>query len=520
MPQPGLFSFLGARAARPRGRPAHPGAARGADPLEVVAEQAAEAVVDRREQAAGDEDPRLGDRVAVGVERRRRPGRAGSRSAKKSCTSRICAAHRLRDHRVLGGLGQRLDPEVDEPELRALRHVGVDDRAQAARRDPSASASSAISRKLPPGLVEAGEVEVALRAEVAVEDRLGDPRLARDLGRRRAAVARARRRRGRRCRAPPAAARRRASRAASRSAELIRRPRRTSGAGRLVVRLRTWCRVDERDHRADERRSAPQPRARGGSRSRTRAGRGSPAARQLVDARGDDRAHDAIPSEPPTWRTLFSTAEPTPALSGRTDRIAAAVVGAIVSRHADAAEDHRRQERPRRSRAPRARENRRASPRAAIMPAVTIGRASRSGRRACPASGAMRMIRIVHGRNAAPACDRRVAEDLLDVERDVEEDAEHRERRRAASPCSRRRSVRFRKSDRSSIGSRWCSSSRMNATSATAAIANEAEDPRRRPAVVVRLDQPVAEREQADRGGDEAGDVGPLLARGVAATRR
>ena len=37
------------------------------------------------------------------------------------------------------------------------------------------------------------------------------------------------------------------------------------------------------------------------------------------------------------------------------------------------------------------------------------------------------MISSVQGRNDAPACDRRVAEDLLDVERDVEEDAEHRE---------------------------------------------------------------------------------------------
>ena len=52
-----------------------------------------------------------------------------------------------------------------------------------------ASASSENSRKLPPRLVEAREVEVALRAEVPVEDRLGDPGLAGDLGRRRAAVA-------------------------------------------------------------------------------------------------------------------------------------------------------------------------------------------------------------------------------------------------------------------------------------------------------------------------------------------
>ena len=45
----------------------------------------------------------------------------------------------------------------------------------------------------------------------------------------------------------------------------------------------------------------------------------------------DDRAGDAIPSEPPTWRMLFRTAEPTPAWSRGTELIAAAVVGVIVS---------------------------------------------------------------------------------------------------------------------------------------------------------------------------------------------
>ena len=38
----------------------------------------------------------------------------------------------------------------------------------------------------------------------------------------------------------------------------------------------------------------------------------------------------AMPSEPPTWRMLLITAEPTPALSTGTELIAAAVVGAIV----------------------------------------------------------------------------------------------------------------------------------------------------------------------------------------------
>ena len=37
------------------------------------------------------------------------------------------------------------------------------------------------------------------------------------------------------------------------------------------------------------------------------------------------------------------------------------------------------------------------------------------------------MISTVHGRNDGARLDRRVAEDVLEVERDVEEDAEHRE---------------------------------------------------------------------------------------------
>src|SRR2546429_7668807 len=39
----------------------------------------------------------------------------------------------------------------------------------------------------------------------------------------------------------------------------------------------------------------------------------------------------AMPSEPPTWRMLLMTAEPTPALATGTDPIAAAVVGVITS---------------------------------------------------------------------------------------------------------------------------------------------------------------------------------------------
>ena len=54
----------------------------------------------------------------------------------------------------------------------------------------------------------------------------------------------------------------------------------------------------------------------------------------------------AIPSEPPTCRAEFSTAEPTPALSTATALIAAAVTGVIVSAHPDAADQQAGQQRP------------------------------------------------------------------------------------------------------------------------------------------------------------------------------
>ena len=64
----------------------------------------------------------------------------------------------------------------------------------------------------------------------------------------------------------------------------------------------------------------------------------------------------AIPIEPPTWRDAFRTAEPTPDLSTGTDRIAAAALGVIVERHAEAAEQEARAGGSRRSRRASSRE--------------------------------------------------------------------------------------------------------------------------------------------------------------------
>ena len=129
------------------------------------------------------------------------------------------------------------------------------------------------------------------------------------------------RRRGRRCRAPPPPLppRRRGHRADAHAGSF-------DGFGSC----RYWRMVAMRDHRAgegDHRRDLERV-VEAGERTRRRladrvGGRAAPAATIAPMI--------AIPSEPPTWRKLFSTAEPTPALSTGTEPIAAAVVGVIVS---------------------------------------------------------------------------------------------------------------------------------------------------------------------------------------------
>jgi hypothetical protein len=48
-----------------RGLTGHPGSAGGDDVVELVADEVAQAAVDRRQQAERDEDPRLGVRVPL-----------------------------------------------------------------------------------------------------------------------------------------------------------------------------------------------------------------------------------------------------------------------------------------------------------------------------------------------------------------------------------------------------------------------------------------------------------------------
>ena len=129
-----------------------------------------------------------------------------------------------------------------------------------------------------------------------------------------------------------------------------------------------------------------------------------------------------------------------------------------------------------------------------------------------PAIGATRMIRIVIGRNAAPGLHRRVAEHVLHVERDEEEHAEHRERdeqddevRAHVRAVAEERQVEHRRAlvalEQDEGGERHGRDD------------ERADDPRGSPAVRVRLDQAVGQREEPDRGRHEAREVEPLMGR-------
>src|SRR5581483_7732872 len=100
----------------------------------------------------------------------------------------------LADLRVLVRLCERLHPQTREQDSLLLRllHRALDRPDPVAGLGPLQRRAVPDRADLPPGLVDAGEEEVSLRREVAVEDGLGHPRLARDLGRRDAAVAAAR----------------------------------------------------------------------------------------------------------------------------------------------------------------------------------------------------------------------------------------------------------------------------------------------------------------------------------------
>ena len=114
--------------------------------------------------------------------------------------------------------------------------------------------------------------------------------------------------------------------------------------------------------------------------------------------------------------------------------------------------------------------------------------------RSFPAIGAIRMIRIVIGRKIRPLSSAS-SRGRSAVERDEEEDAEHPERDEHRDDV-RPANEPILKSSRSSIGSRWRSSSAMKTARRTAAPTKRPMISGDSPAVLVPLDERVASAEE------------------------
>src|SRR4029079_12419914 len=143
-------------------------------------EEAAEAVGERPQQAAGEEDPRLRIGVAVGRDRTRSLTGPHSGSDEVVYLAHVGAEvglHLL----VVTGLGDPLDPEVRQEGIRpraARLRDGTGGLVIHHRRDPVLVLDPLA--QLAPGLVEARKPELLLGREVAVDDRLGYARYACD----------------------------------------------------------------------------------------------------------------------------------------------------------------------------------------------------------------------------------------------------------------------------------------------------------------------------------------------------
>ena len=117
------------------------------------------------------------------------------------------------------------------------------------------------------------------------------------------------------------------------------------------------------------------------------------------------------------------------------------------------------------------------------------------------------MIAADHRQEREAGLDRRVAERLLQVEGQEQEDAEHPDGRDAAWPGRRRRGSR---SSTIRSGSSGCATRRWmthEATSSDDARGEEAERASRRSSRGLGVGEAVDEREQAGRGGQRARDV-------------
>src|SRR6185436_7365344 len=305
----------------------------------------------------------------------------------------------LADLPVLPRLGDPLDPEVRHHRLLPTRGRDGEEEAAAdglrcfvagpARGQQIVRRAVERVAELLPGSVEACGPEVALRREVAVEERLADPCLARDLRGCRARVASGREH-PERCLddRPPPLVRGEASRTAH-----------AASAGRCTG-------------------SAPCERSCGRMRAAAVTAPASAMTEATTSASSNPSMNDAVvggdvsreamiapiramPVEPPTCRQAFRTAEPIPAFSTGTARIAAAELGVIVIDMPN----------PPSTSAGRSTQNVESAEswlkyaswtaRSTMPPVISQREPQRSDAR--PASGAIRMIRTVIGRNAAPA---------------------------------------------------------------------------------------------------------------------
>ena len=154
------------------------------------AEETAESVVEGEQQRGADEDPRLRVGIPVGRNAAGRP-RLPHRPRDIRVHLLELGPQKLSDRRLLARLRQRLDPERDRFDPAGGVKLA---RAVADRPDEVAVRTRGALRvqRVPearPGVREAGQVELELRSEVPVENRLGDAGCGSDLGRRRAAVA-------------------------------------------------------------------------------------------------------------------------------------------------------------------------------------------------------------------------------------------------------------------------------------------------------------------------------------------
>ena len=110
----------------------------------------------------------------------------------------------------------------------------------------------------------------------------------------------------------------------------------------------------------------------------------------------------ATPKFPPTWRMLFSTAEPTPALSTSTEPIAAAVVG-VIAIAMPAPPTSSAGNRFQKDECSSSSEKSTSEPPTSVMPAP-ISQREPSRSESFPAIGAKKTMQSVMGRKAAPAC--------------------------------------------------------------------------------------------------------------------